>query len=102
MNKIDLWKKYQLFELFEDLESAREILTGIENGSSSIFPSAKDFYKAYYEELYDLRHQNVPDFKQICIWFAPNSIWNNFVGIREVELENRIFERATKWNKNEL
>lgn len=99
MNKIEVWKKYELFELFNDLDEAQKILTEIEGGYSDFFISARDFYQAFEEELYDLKYQNVPDFQRICLWFAPTSVWYDFVGIDGMELANRIYKRASKWNE---
>ena len=102
MNKIEVWKKYELFELFDDLETAQKILSKIQHGYSGRFISAEHFFQALEEELYDLKHQNIPDFQQICVWFAPTSAWDDFVGANGMELANQIFERATKWNKTQL
>ena len=97
--KIEAWKKFELFELFNDLEQAELKLSEISGGYSGIFSSAKEFHKEFVEELNDLKHQNIPDFKRICIWFAPTSAWDDFIGLSGIELGNRIYERADKWNK---
>jgi hypothetical protein len=102
MHKFEVWKKYELFELFDDLDSAQKILSEIKAGYSGNFISAEDFYKAFEEELYDLNHQNVPDFRQICLRFAPTSAWDDFVGFEGMELANRILERANRWNNAQL
>ena len=102
MNKIEVWKKYELFELFNDLDTAQKILSEIQGGYSGKFISAEDFCKAFEEELDDLKHQNVPDFRQICIWFAPTSAWDDFVGFEGMKLANRILGRADRWNKTHL
>jgi hypothetical protein len=102
MNKFEVWKKYELFELFNDLDTAQEILAKIHGGYSGNFISAEAFRKAFEEELYDLKHQNVPDFQQIYLWFAPTSAWDDFVGSEGMELANRILERADRWNKAQL
>ena len=100
MNKIDIWKKYEMLDLFNDLEQAEEILSTLTGGYSSKFNSVEDFLNEFVEELYDLKSQNVPDFEQICMWFAPTSTWDDFVGINGIELANRIYERAKRWNEN--
>ncbi len=102
MNKIDTWNKYELHELFNDLEQAGKILSEIKGGYSGIFISAEQFYETLKEEIYDLKHQNVPDFSQICSWFAPTSTWDDFVGMEGNELANRILERANNWNRLSL
>jgi len=98
MSKMEVWKKYELFELFNDLDDAKKILAEIQGGYSGNFLSAEDFCKSFEEELYDLNHQNVPDFRQICLWFAPTSAWDDFVGFNGMELANRILERASRWD----
>ena len=100
MNKIDIWKKYEMLDLFNDLEQAEEILSTLNGGYSSKFNSVEDFSNEFVEELYDLKSQNVPDFEQICMWFAPTSTWDDFVGLKGIELANRIYERAKRWNEN--
>ena len=102
MNKVYIWKKYEIFDLFIDLEEAEVILSKLTGGFSNKFNSVEEFYKAFVEELYDLKGQNVPDFRQICLWSAPTSTWDNFVGIDGMALANRIYERAERWNKNNL
>ena len=88
--------------MFHDLEQAQDILSKLTGGSSYHFDSVEDFYNAFTEEVADLKVQNVPDFRQICLWFAPTSIWDGFVGHDGMELANRIYDRAEKWNKNNL
>lgn len=102
MNKVDTWKKYEIFDLFSDLEQVEIILSKLKGGFSNNFNSVEEFYNVFVEELYDLKGQNVPDFGQICIWFAPTSTWDDFVGIDGMALANRIYERAERWNKNNL
>ena len=102
MNKVDTWKKHEMFDLFSDLEQAEIILSKLNVGSSNKFNSVEEFHNVFAEELYDLKRQNVPDFGQICIWFAPTSTWDDFVGIEGMTLANRIYERAERWNKNNL
>lgn len=102
MDKVEIWKKYEIFDLFKDLEEAEEILSKLTGGYSNNFISVEEFHNAFVEELYDLKGQNVPNFEQICLWFAPTSAWDDFVGIDGMELANRIYERAEKWNKNNL
>jgi len=68
-SKIETWKKFELFELFNDLDKAEKILTELIVGNSGNSVDMKEFHKEFVEELSDLKHQNVPDFERICIWF---------------------------------
>lgn len=99
MNKIEIWNKYELFELFTDLDNALELLGKIKGGYSQFYSSAEDFYIDFEEELMDLKHQNVPDFKLISSWLGETSARKDFVGYRGMELANRILERAQRWNR---
>ncbi len=98
-SKVETWKKFELFELFSDLDKAEKILSELNGGYSGNYTDAEEFHKEFVEELNDLKYQNVPDFERICIWFAPTSAWDDFVGTNGMELANRIYDRANKWNK---
>ncbi|WP_037052040.1 hypothetical protein, partial [Psychroserpens burtonensis] len=100
LSKSEEWKKFELFELFDDLDSALKLVSEYSGGYSGVFLSAEEFHKAFSEELHDLKYQNVPDFKTICVWFAPTSAWDNFVGMEGIELGSRIFERAYKFHNS--
>ena len=102
MNKVEIWKKYEVLDLYNDLKQAEEILSKLTGGSSNNFNSVEDFHNEFVEELYEQKGENVPDFKKICLWFAPTSVWDDFVGFDGMELANRIYERAKKWNDNNL
>ena len=99
LTKIEEWKKFELFELFNDLDIALKILADYTGGYSGVFLSAEEFHKAFSEELIDLKYQNVPDFENICVWFAPTTAWDDFVGMEGIELGSRIFNRAYKYYK---
>ncbi|UII20480.1 hypothetical protein [Fulvivirga ligni] len=97
-SKVETWKKLELYELFDDLDKAEKILSELSGGYSGIFADVEEFHREFVEELNDLKYQNVPDFEHICMWFAPTSAWDDFVGLDGIELGNRIYERANKWN----
>lgn len=97
--KVETWKKFELFELFDDLDKAEQILSKRNGGYSGNFTSVEEFYKEFIEELYDLKRQNIPNFNRICLWFAPTSAWDDFIGMDGIEFGNRIYERADNWNK---
>ncbi len=98
-SKVEIYKKSELLELFNDLDQAEKILSGLKGGHSGNFLDVVEFHKVFVEELNDLKTQNVPDFEQICIWFAPTSAWDDFVGTKGIELANRIYDKANKWKK---
>ena len=51
MNKVDTWKKYEIFDLFSDLEQAELILSKLTGGFSNKFNSVDEFYKVFVEEF---------------------------------------------------
>ncbi len=89
----------ELQELFNDLELALKQLSDYSGGYSGEFLSAEDFHDTVSRELNKLKDQNVPDFKNIWLWFAPTSAWDDFVGIKGLELGNRIFEKVSQLYK---
>ena len=99
LTKLETIQKFELFELFDDLEQAAKILSQLSGGDSGEFQSAEEFYEVFVEEINDLEYQNVPDFSHICLWFAATSVWDDLTGKDYIELGNRIYERAHKWNK---
>lgn len=97
MDKTEIFKLYQLFELWDDLDSAEKLLSQFKGGYSGVFLSAEEFHKVLTEEISETEHDNYPDFGRICIWFAPASVWDEFVGSEGMELANRIYTRAKRW-----
>jgi hypothetical protein len=97
LSKIDYWKKWQLFELFDDLYEAERVL-------DSIFKSRSDgekFRTEFIEELGDIEGANVVDFTRIWLWFSPHGEWDKVVGTEGSELRERIFQRTDRWKRNQ-
>lgn len=88
-----------MFDLFSDLEQAELILKEGKGTCPIMFDSIDDFHLQLKDELFDLQHQNIPNFENILIWFAPTSLWGSVLGDTEKELANRICKRAERWNK---
>lgn len=97
LSKIDYWKKWEFFELLEDLHAAEKILSKYEGGYSGKFLSAQEFHASLVEAIDDIEFGNQTDLSRIWIWFAPTCAWDDFVGEEGIELGNRIFERVNKW-----
>lgn len=102
MKKIEIWRKFELFDLFKDLDLAEKILAEVKSGYCGLYDSPRDFYLAFKEELEELKHQNTPCFTQMRLWFAPTSIWDDLVGAEGMVLANRILERATAWDAEHI
>lgn len=102
LSKIEYWKKWEFFELIEDLHAAVKILSNYEGGHSGEFLSAQEFHQALEDAIDDIEFGNKTDLTRFWFWFAPTSVWDDFVGEEAVELGNRIFERVDKWKKANL
>ncbi|HEY1055276.1 hypothetical protein [Emticicia fontis] len=94
LSKIDYWKKWELFELFDNLHQAEKLLLdrARENNDSQLLNFKNDFI----EELYELKGENVPDFTRIREWFSPEKEWDRMVGQSGKEIGNNIFRITDK------
>jgi hypothetical protein len=66
LSKIEYWKKWEFFELFDDLHKAEKLLNSgqfNENNDIDIFKSE------FTEELYETTGGNVADFTRMWMWF---------------------------------
>jgi len=98
LSKVDYWKKWELFELFDDLHKAEHLLTNIKSDDNS---QLLKFKIDYIEELYELKGDNVADFTRIWDWFTPTKEWDTLVGQRGKQLGNNIFRIADRWKRNQ-
>lgn len=99
LSKIDYWKKWEFFQLLEDLHKAEKLLANFKSGYSGEFLSAENFHDALLDAIDDIEEGNQMDLTKLYIWFAPTSQWDDFTGKEGMELGNRIFERVNKWKK---
>jgi hypothetical protein len=99
LTKDEYWKKWEFFELTQDLHKAVEILSPLKGGYSSGFISAEEFHVALTDAIDDIEFGNRTDLTEFYNWFAPTSAWDDFVGIDGIEIGNRIFERVSRWKK---
>lgn len=97
LSKIEYWKKWEIFELFDDLHDAEQLLnSGKFNGNRY-----EQFKNEFAEELGEIEGDNVVDFTRIREWFSPNSEWDSVVGLEGEELGKRIFNRTDRWKRNQ-
>ena len=99
LSKVDYWKKWEFFELLDDLHTTEKMLSEYKGGYSGEFLSAEEFHEALIEAIDDIEFGNQIDLSRFWIWFAPTSVWDDFVGEAGLELGNKIFERVNKWKK---
>ena len=90
LSKIEYWKKWEIFELLEDLHTAEKLLSKYEEGHSSKFLSAKEFHEALVDAIDDIEFGNKTDLTRFWFWFAPTCDWDDFVGLDGQELGNRM------------
>ena len=99
LSKVDYWKKWEFFELLDDLHKAEKMLSKYEGAYSGEFLSAQEFHEALIDAIDDIEFGNQTDLSRFWIWFAPTKAWDDFVGEEGIELGNRIFERVDRWKK---
>lgn len=98
LSKIDYWKKWELFELFDDLHEAEKLLT---SGQFDEVSGIDQFKREFIEELSGIEGDNVADFTRMWIWFSPNEEWDSKIGIKGNEVGRRIFQRTDRWKRNQ-
>lgn len=99
LSKVDYWKKWEFFELLDDLHEAEKLLSEYTGGYSGEFLSAEEFHLALIDAIDDIEFGNQTDLTRFWMWFAPTCEWDDFVGEEGEELGNKIFERADRWKK---
>lgn len=100
LSKVGYWKKWEFFELLEDLHKAEKLLSESKSGYSNQFNSAEEFQIALEDFIDDIEYGNQIDLSQLWIWFAPTCDWDDLVGKDGAEIGNRIFERVDHWKKH--
>lgn len=95
LSKLEFWKKFELYDLIKDLNTAKSI---IDNDSESTNSELYSFVSDFDEELYNVSFDNVPDFTQIWKWFKPNGLWQKYY--QNEELRAKIYARSDKWKRN--
>lgn len=99
LSKTEYWKKWEFFELLDDLHTAEKMLANYSGGCSGEFLSAEEFHEALIDAIDDIEFGNQTDLTRFWVWFAPTCAWDDFVCDEGIDLGNRIFERVNKWKK---
>ena len=97
ITKTDYWKKWEFFELFDDLKIAENIL--VEKANSNFL--TQKFKDEFIEHINEIKGDNVIDFTLVRQWFSPDGEWQNNFGKEYKELQHNIFHRADKWKRND-
>ncbi len=99
LSKVDYWKKWELFELFDDLHKGEKLLVDI--ASSNMDRQFLKFKNDYIEELYEIESDNVADFTRVWEWFKPTKEWNTMLGETGKEIGINVFRITDKWKRNQ-
>jgi hypothetical protein len=99
LSKIDYWKKWELFELFDDLHKAEKLLSDIATVKQQ--DDILNFKSKFVEELYEIEGDNFADFTRIWEWFAPTKEWDTLIGKTGKEIGNNIFRITDNWKRNQ-
>jgi hypothetical protein len=99
LSKADYCKKWELFELFDDLYKAEQLLTEIgKEKNDDIFLR---FLNDFIEERFELEGENVADFTRIWEWFSPGKEWDKFTEGKGMDLGSNIFRITNRWKRNQ-
>lgn len=98
LTKIEFWAKFELTKLIEDLRIAQQLIE--QNRDAIETREFKKFASEFDEELFDVSHDNVPDFTQTWKWFKQGGEWDQLLKNIDNDLRERIYFRADKWKSN--
>jgi len=99
ISKIDYWKKWELFELFDELHKAENFLIDILDKKND--DELIKFKKEFIEELYEIEGDNVADFTRIWEWFTPTKEWEILLGDKGQKIGRNVFRITDKWKRNQ-
>ena len=95
LSKDEYWKKWEYFELLDDLHLALRLLS--ESNSDT---KEKEMFKlALEEKIDDIEFGNQNDLTDIWTWFSPGGQWDALMGQENKHLKDSIFERSDRWKK---
>ena len=75
------------------------MLSKYEGGYSGEYLSAQEFHKDLKSSIADYINGDDSKLNEFYIWFAPTSLWDDFVGKEGENLANEIFEIVSKLKK---
>lgn len=95
LTKLEYWDKWELNDLISDVELAYKLISECALKEES--PHITYFKENLEMELFDLTHDNVPDFSRIWHWFRPQGEWSQLTDNLNEELREQIYYRSTRW-----
>ncbi|MEP4091617.1 hypothetical protein [Reichenbachiella sp.] len=95
LSKLDYWAKWELNALIDDIELAYQLISEINVDNRD--PHLYYFIEGLELEIFDLTHDNVPDFSNVWHWFRSNGEWSQWTKGQNEELRERIYFRSNRW-----
>lgn len=86
--------------LIEDLKKACEIASHYSGGYSGEFLDAQEFYQALNRTVVAFEEGEDDKAKDLWIWFAPTTAWDDFIGMEGADLGNSIFGQLQAYIDN--
>ncbi len=83
--------------LIEELKDAYQLAAQYEGGYSGAFFDAKEFAAALKEAITLFESGDDTCVRNLWLWFAPTTAWDDFVGSEGMELGNSIFEKLEQY-----
>lgn len=80
-------------KLIKDLKKACEIASHYSGGYSGEFLDAQEFYQALKSAVSAFESGDDSQAKDLWIWFAPTTAWDDFIGTEGLNLGNSIFNQ---------
>jgi hypothetical protein len=80
-------------ELISELKKACEIASYHEGGYSGDFLDATEFYQVLKIAVIAFENGDNSRVKDLWIWFAPTTTWDDFIGTEGIDLGNSIFSK---------
>ncbi|MCU7615050.1 hypothetical protein N0B16_11430 [Chryseobacterium sp. GMJ5] len=95
LSKAEYFEKYHLIKLFDLLREAMELIEEIAIiNSDAKFIHFKD---VLFEEIYEVKGDNIADFTRIWNWFKPENEWSKYTKSKGIEIGYKIFNITNAW-----
>ncbi len=86
-------------ELIKELKEAYRLAAQYEGGYSGQFLDAKDFAEALNKAIALFESGDDSCAKNLWLWFAPTTAWDDFVGLEGMDLGNSLFKKIEQYIK---
>jgi hypothetical protein len=83
--------------LIKELKDAYQLAIQYEDGYSGEFFDAKEFAVALNEAITLFESGDDTCVRNLWLWFAPTTAWDDFVGSKGMELGNSIFGKLEQY-----